>query len=82
MDIKKEVRVWAHRSTLASQSAMEYLMTYGWAILIIAVVLAALFGLGILNLSNVSPRAPPNSCRVFGISQTTQFLNLEGHARD
>ncbi len=24
------------------QSAMEYLMTYGWAILIIAVVLAAL----------------------------------------
>ena len=25
-----------------AQSAMEYLMTYGWAILIIAVVLAAL----------------------------------------
>ena len=31
------------------QSAMEYLMTYGWAILIIAIVLGALFGLGILN---------------------------------
>jgi hypothetical protein len=29
-----------------AQSAMEYLMTYGWAILIIAVVLAALFALG------------------------------------
>jgi hypothetical protein len=28
---------------------MEYLMTYGWAILIIAVVLAALFGLNIFN---------------------------------
>ncbi len=28
------------------QSAMEYLMTYGWAILIIAVVLGALFELG------------------------------------
>jgi len=26
-----------------AQSAMEYLMTYGWAILIIAVVLGALF---------------------------------------
>lgn len=28
---------------------MEYLMTYGWSILIIAVVLGALFGLGIFN---------------------------------
>lgn len=32
-----------------SQSAMEYLMTYGWAILIIAIVLAALFSLGIFG---------------------------------
>jgi hypothetical protein len=31
------------------QSAMEYLMTYGWAILIIAVVLAVLFSLGIFS---------------------------------
>ena len=31
------------------QSAMEYLMTYGWAILIIAVVMVALFSLGILG---------------------------------
>jgi len=28
---------------------MEYLMTYGWAILIIAIVMVALFSLGILN---------------------------------
>ncbi len=28
---------------------MEYLMTYGWAILIIAIVLVALFALGIFN---------------------------------
>ncbi len=28
---------------------MEYLMTYGWAILIIAVVLGALFSLGVFN---------------------------------
>ncbi len=32
-----------------AQSAMEYLMTYGWAILVIAVVLAALFALGVFN---------------------------------
>jgi hypothetical protein len=32
-----------------AQSAMEYLMTYGWAILIIAVVLGALFGLGVFS---------------------------------
>ncbi len=34
---------------LKSQSAMEYLMTYGWAILIIAVVIAVLFDLGIFS---------------------------------
>jgi hypothetical protein len=34
-----------------AQSAMEYLMTYGWAILIIAVVLSALFMLGLFNPS-------------------------------
>ena len=44
-------------SRLAAQSAMEYLMTYGWAILIIAVVLAALFELGVFNGSNLTPQA-------------------------
>ena len=39
------------------QSAMEYLMTYGWAIPIIAVVLAALFELGVFNGSNLAPQA-------------------------
>ncbi|MGC8687771.1 MAG: hypothetical protein ACP5RM_03710, partial [Candidatus Micrarchaeia archaeon] len=34
---------------IKAQSAMEYLMTYGWAILVIAVVLGALFTLGIFN---------------------------------
>ncbi len=32
-----------------AQSAMEYLMTYGWAILIIAVVLGALYVLGVFS---------------------------------
>ena len=36
-------------SNRRSQSAMEYLMTYGWAILIIAIVLASLWSLGLFS---------------------------------
>ena len=36
-----------------AQSAMEYLMTYGWAILLIAIVLAALFSLGVFSSSSL-----------------------------
>ena len=36
-------------SSQKAQSAMEYLMTYGWAILIVAIVLAALFSLGVFS---------------------------------
>ena len=32
-----------------AQSAMEYLMTYGWSILVIAIGLVALFALGVFN---------------------------------
>ncbi len=39
---------------MKAQSAMEYLMTYGWAILIIAVVLIALFSLGVFKPSSGS----------------------------
>ena len=43
---------------------MEYLMTYGWAILIIAVVLGVLYYLGVFNTSNLAPRLQPGSCHV------------------
>ena len=43
---------------------MEYLMTYGWAILIIAVVLGVLYYLGIFNSANLAPRLQPGSCHV------------------
>ncbi len=36
-----------------AQSAMEYLMTYGWAILIVIIVAAALYALGVFNLGTV-----------------------------
>ena len=68
------------KASAKAQSAMEYLMTYGWAILIIAVVLAALFQLGVFNPMTFAPKAPPGSCQVFRPNgpYTTQFINLEG----
>jgi len=77
----------AHKNNVArrfadakAQSAMEYLMTYGWAILIIAVVLGALFELGVFNANNFAPKAPPGSCQVFRPNgpYTTSFINVEG----
>jgi hypothetical protein len=47
--------------TRKAQSAMEYLMTYGWAILIIAVVLGALFSLGVFSSGNLQG----TGCRAF-----------------
>jgi len=68
------------KASAKAQSAMEYLMTYGWAILIISVVLAALFQLGVFNPMTFAPKAPPGSCQVFRPNGpgTTQFINLEG----
>lgn len=47
---KMQTKTTSHKA----QSAMEYLMTYGWAILILAVVLAVLFGLGLFNGNNLT----------------------------
>ena len=63
-----------------SQSAMEYLMTYGWAILIIAVVLGAIYSLGLFNGATLAPRSSPGSCQVFRPNGpgTTQYISLAG----
>lgn len=55
-------------------------MTYGWAILIIAIVLGVLFSIGFFNAINFAPRAPPGACQVFRPSGqgTASFINLEG----
>jgi hypothetical protein len=42
----------SHIAARKSQSAMEYLTTYGWSILVIAVVVAVLFALGAFNGPN------------------------------
>lgn len=39
---------------IKAQSAMEFLMTYGWAILIISVVLGALFSLGVFSSASLT----------------------------
>jgi hypothetical protein len=40
---------------IKSQSAMEYLMTYGWAILVVLVVVSGLFALGVFDRNEVIP---------------------------
>ncbi len=52
---------------------MEYLMTYGWAILIIAVVLAALFSLGVFTnpgLGIACIASPGYTCQSVTLAQT------------
>ena len=68
---------------IRAQSAMEYLMTYGWAILIIAVVLGALFELGVFNGAFFMPHVPPGSCHVFRPygPGTVGSINLEGECQ-
>ncbi len=55
----------ANRKYLQAQSAMEYLMTYGWAILVIALVLGVLYYLGVFSSASLAPRAQPGSCQIF-----------------
>jgi hypothetical protein len=58
---------------------MEYLMTYGWAILIIAIVLGALFSLGVFNATNFAPRSPAGACKIF---RSTAITSLEGECNN
>ena len=45
-----------------AQSAMEYLVTYSWALLILVLVLAALIGFGLFNQATYTP----NACAIQG----------------
>ncbi len=67
-------KIFFKKAATNAQSAMEYLMTYGWAILIIAIVLVALFSLGIFNSANFAPRAQPGSCEVLRNSAQTSLV--------
>ncbi|MEM0149607.1 MAG: hypothetical protein QXW10_01785 [Candidatus Micrarchaeaceae archaeon] len=69
-------------TSIRSQSAMEYLMTYGWAILILGIVLAAIWALGLFSPSTfVSSQCimPAEfSCLSAVLSQGgSLFINIE-----
>jgi hypothetical protein len=68
------------KEKIKSQAAMEYLMTYGWAILIISLALGVLYSLGVFNPKNFTPRVQPGSCFVFRPNGpgTTDMLSLQG----
>jgi hypothetical protein len=52
--------------SIKSQSAMEYLMTYGWAILLIAIVMITLSYLGVFNGPGGTSVCVPNSGFICG----------------
>ncbi|MDE1762410.1 MAG: hypothetical protein KGH78_04445 [Candidatus Micrarchaeota archaeon] len=59
-----------------AQSAMEYLMTYGWAILVIAIVLGGAYSLGLFGSGSA---AVSTSCLAqSGFLCTTPILNTNG----
>jgi hypothetical protein len=63
-----------------AQTSMEYLSTYGWALLVIIIVLIALFSIGVFNPSSSTSLAQPGNCwvsRPNGPGSTT-FITLAG----
>ncbi|MGC8669701.1 MAG: LamG domain-containing protein [Candidatus Micrarchaeia archaeon] len=67
-------------NALKAQNAIEYLMTYGWAILMISIVLAALFELGVFNPYTFVSKAPTGACQVLRPegAMSTHLINLVG----
>ena len=67
-----------------AQSAMEFLMTYGWAILIMLVVIAILFMLGVFTPETAAPNAcvlPQGfSCYGYAIGEGGTFALDVGQA--
>ncbi len=61
-----------------AQAAMEFLMTYGWAILIILIALGVLFYLGVFNPKTPSTciAAAPLSCTDIKADSITQKITL------
>jgi len=62
------------------QAAMEYLMTYGWAILIIALALGVLYSLGVFNPNRLKPVGcflpAPFSCQIQSFKGSNGNLSI------
>lgn len=67
-------------NAMRAQSAMEYLITYGWAIMIIVIVLGSLLYLGVFSTADLGPRLQPGGCQVNRPegALSTKFMTLEG----
>ncbi len=65
---------------MKAQSAMEYLMTYSWAIVVIAIVVGVLYYFGIFNPITFAAKAPPGACQVYrpNGAGTSTFVNFQG----
>lgn len=61
---------------MKAQSALEFLMNYSWAFLILTAVLVALIGLGVFNSSSVSAQECliPNSFSCIAFQMSTNGL--------
>ena len=71
--------VW-HRRNIHGQSAIEYLATYGWVLLILAIALGVLYFLGVFNSNAYVAKASPYSCTVsrpYG-PNSTAYMTLSG----
>lgn len=64
-----------------AQSALEFMMTYGWTILVIVIILAVLFYIGVLNprgsQANTCLFPPGQSCNAFKLGNGTGSLVLD-----
>lgn len=56
------------------QASLEFLLTYGWAILIIIVIALVLWQMGMFNLGG---RVQPGSSGFWGVSPETEFAYRE-----
>ncbi|MBU0470035.1 MAG: hypothetical protein KKA62_05420 [Nanoarchaeota archaeon] len=75
------------KNTKKGQAAMEFLMTYGWAILVVLVAIGALAYFGVLNPSRFLPSsctiAPGVGCDDHKVStETAQLLLRNGLGDD
>src|SRR4030042_2002506 len=60
-----------------AQAAMEYLMTYGWAILIVIIVAAALYALGVFNPATWTGTRTTGFPNI-GVPQDWQYTGTSG----
>ena len=51
-------------SEARGQSTLEYLLNYGWAIVVVLLIIAALYALGAFSGTNLSSRTPSGTCIV------------------